>query len=240
MAAGEAAATRPTQAEITAAKAVLAAAGDDAQANDNVETDNADAWLDLAPGDGTVKSANRMPYDALRFECMRGTGRVWACDGYYVAYRPFNHELDKAANPAVQERHANFLASGHYKHVGTYDEVQIFELLDGSPFKTVKRDYIVGRDFWADIRQAAEIACRREWVDFHDFLEAMAKGIKHDRTPNDQHIPPARTNPGRVLCGHGECARGARTAARLDCAAELDSRWRRAEREIRWKTIGCQ
>lgn len=141
-----------------------------------------DAWLALTPGDGTIKHTTGMPYDALKFACMRGTDRVWACDGEYVAYRPYNHVLDKAVNPATRERHQNFIDSGHYEHVGTFDEVQIFKLLDGSPFKTVAKNYIVGRDYWADIRQAAQIACRREWVDFHDFLEAMAKGIKHNRT----------------------------------------------------------
>lgn len=143
----------------------------------------ADDWLEInGDGSGTVKSAKSMPYDSLKFACMRGTDRVWACDGHYVAYRPFNRAFDKEVNPRTRERHEDFLAAGHYKHLGTFDEVQIFELLDGSPFKTVKRDYIVGRDYWADIRQAAQIACRREWTDFHDFLEAMARGIKHGRT----------------------------------------------------------
>ena len=141
-----------------------------------------DGWLELAAGDGTIKNTTGLPYDSLKFACMRGTDRVWACDGHYVAYRPYNRAFDKEVNPRTRERHEDFLASGHYKHVGTFDEVQIFELLDGSPFKTVKKDYIVGRDYWSDIRQAAQIACRREWVDFHDFLEAMAKGIKHGRT----------------------------------------------------------
>lgn len=157
---------------------------------DEVAPVDADAWLDLAPGDGTIKNTTGMPYDALRFQCMRNavsdagvpTCRVWACDGEYVAFRPYNREFDKKANPAVQQRHSDFLAAGHYEHLGTFDEVQIFKLLDGSPFKTVHKNYVVGRDYWADIRQAAQIACRREWVDFHDFLEAMAKGIKHGRT----------------------------------------------------------
>lgn len=143
-----------------------------------------DGWLELAAGDGTIKNTTALPYDALKFACMRGTDRVWACDGHYVAYRPRNREFDKEVNPRTHERHQDFLAAGHYEHVGTFDEVQIFKLLDGSPFKTVRKDYIVGRDYWADIRQAAVIACKREWVDFHDFLEAMAKGIKHNRTAN--------------------------------------------------------
>lgn len=142
-----------------------------------------DGWLDLSVGDGTIKNTTALPYDSLKFACMRGTDRVWACDGEYVAYRPFNRTFDKEVNPRTKERHEDFLASGHYEHVGTFDEVQIFKLLEGSPFKTVAKNYVVGRDYWADIREAAKIACRREWVDFHDFLEAMAKGIKHNRTP---------------------------------------------------------
>lgn len=141
-----------------------------------------DTWLELTEGNGQVQSAVILPYDSVKFACMRGTDRVWACDGHYVAYRPQNRAFDKEVNPRTRERHEDFLAAGHYKHIGTYDEVQIFELLDGSPFKTVRKNYVVGRDYWADIREAAAIACRREWVDFHDFLEAMAKGIKAGRS----------------------------------------------------------
>ena len=69
-----------------------------------------------------------MPYDTLRFACMRGSGHISACDGRYVAYRPFNHVLDKQANPAFQERIERFTRAGHFKHVGTFDEVMVFQL----------------------------------------------------------------------------------------------------------------
>src|SRR6186713_2238165 len=41
---------------------------------------------DISPVIETQKFAAR--YDALRFQVMKGTHRVWACDGEYVACRP--------------------------------------------------------------------------------------------------------------------------------------------------------
>lgn len=125
----------------------------------------------------------RVPYDELRFSCMRGTGRVWACDGEYVAYRPYNHSLDKEVNTRTAERHANFLASEHYQHVGTFDEVQVFKLLDGSPFKRNTKTFIPGQNLHEDVRQAAIAACDRDWVLYHDILDAVASGLKTYLTP---------------------------------------------------------
>lgn len=149
-------------------------------------------WLETAPVQesepetdwlGLEIPKTRIPYDELRFSCMRGSGRVWACDGEYVAYRPYNHTLDQAANPATVTRHSNFLAAGHYEHVGTFDEVQIFKLLDGSPFKRNTKTFIPGQNLHNDVRQAAIAACDRDWVLYHDILDAIASGLKTYLTP---------------------------------------------------------
>lgn len=133
-----------------------------------------DSWLDVKdPTAGTIKLA----FQHLIDSCMRGTDRVMACDGTYMAYRPFNREFDKATNPRTRERFADFEAAGHYKHLGTYDEVMIFELEEGSPFRH-KKHYVVGANYWGDIRQAAKAACDRNWSDYHDLIGAMATAIK--------------------------------------------------------------
>jgi hypothetical protein len=138
-----------------------------------------DGWLDIVdPHAGKVTHAFQGLIDA----CMRGTNRVMACDGHYLAYRPFNREFDKETNPRTRERFADFCAAGFYKHIGTYDEVQIYELEEGSPFRH-KANYEAGTNYWRDVRQAAKLACERKWPDYHDYLGAMAQALKAGRDP---------------------------------------------------------
>lgn len=136
-------------------------------------------WPEIEdPNAGQVTLAFQHLVDA----CMRGTNRVMACDGSYLAYRPYNREFDKEVNPRTRERFNDFIAAGHYRHIGTYDEVQIYELLEGSPFRH-KKNYVIGTDYWRDIRQAAKAACERNWSDYHDILGAMATALKSGRDP---------------------------------------------------------
>jgi hypothetical protein len=137
-------------------------------------------WLDIKDAnEGKVTLAFQNLVDA----CMRGTNRVMACDGHYMAYRPFNREFDKEVNPRTRERFADFCAAGHYRHVGTYDEVQIYELLEGSPFLHKNKGYVVGQDYWKDIRTAAKLAIDRNWPEYHDMLGVMATALKSGRDP---------------------------------------------------------
>lgn len=148
-----------------------------------VESADADegGWLDI--GDIEIPKSG-LPYDALRFSCMRGSGRVWACDGRYVAYRPFNYALDKEANPAFQERIEKFTRAGHFKHVGTFDEVLVFQLEPESPwYAKTDEKYTAGKNLWDDIRHAARLACKRDWGEYVDMLEAMAQGMLAGRDP---------------------------------------------------------
>ena len=141
------------------------------------------SWLDDdKPVAGIEVPKSGLPYDVLRFSCMRGSGRVWACDGRYVAYRPFNHVLDKEANPAFQERIERFKRAGHFTHVGTFDEVQVFKLDPESPwYAKTDEAYIAGKSLWKDIQHAAKLACARDWTDYHDLLQAMATGMMAGR-----------------------------------------------------------
>lgn len=139
------------------------------------------SWLEI---DSIETSKAALPYDALRFSCMRGSGRVWACDGRYVAYRPFNHALDKAANPALQERIERFTREGHFTHIGTFDEVQIFKLKPESPwYANEDKVYIAGKSLSGDINHAVKLACTRDWKEYVDLLEAMASGMLAGRDP---------------------------------------------------------
>lgn len=134
-----------------------------------------DEWLNLEdPNAGKTTAAFRHLINA----CMRGTDRVMACDGEYLAYRPFNRAFDKETNPRTKERMTMFLEKGHYTHLGTYDEVQIYRLEPGNPYRHTAKQYVVGRDRWADIRKAATAAIHRAWADYHDILGGMATAIK--------------------------------------------------------------
>lgn len=150
-----------------------------------------DNWLDVEPSTTTkdsdedwlrVEDANAgkitRAFDHLVNSCMRGTNRVMACDGQYLAYRPFNREFDKETNPRTKERFQMFCEKGLYNHIGTYDEVQIYELLPGNPYRHEAKQYLIGQDYWKDIRTAAKAACDRNWADYHDLLGAMATALR--------------------------------------------------------------
>jgi hypothetical protein len=140
-----------------------------------------DDWLSIE--DPNAGKTTR-EFESLLQSCMRGTNRVMACDGQFLAYRPFNHVFDKEVNPRTQQRFADFQAAGHFEHIGTFDEVQIYKLLDGSPFKQSKKNYVIGTNYWKDIRDAAKAACARDWSTYHDLLGAMAMAMKAGRDPN--------------------------------------------------------
>lgn len=142
-----------------------------------VEAD--DDWLKIEdPNAGKTTLA----FQHLVDQCMRGTDRVMATDGKWMAYRPYNREKDKETNPRTKERVARFLSEGKWKHIGTYDEVQIYELLDGSVYKH-KKNYVIGTNYRDDIDKVARAALERHWPDYHDLLDAMARALKSGRDP---------------------------------------------------------
>lgn len=136
-------------------------------------------WLNIEdPNAGKTSREFQHLIDA----CMRGTDRVMATDNKYMAFRPFNREFDKETNPRTKERVAQFLAEGKWKHLGTFDEVQVYELLEGNPYGH-KQNYTIGASYWQDIRTAAKAACERHWSDYHDILVGMATALKAGRDP---------------------------------------------------------
>lgn len=126
---------------------------------------------------GVSKASGKMTQDERRFKSMArgavmGKDRMWACDGEYVAVR-----LNKT-NPHTRERHQRFLDSGHYEHVETQDDVQVFRLLNGSPFK---RHYQFHTGELKDndvFLMTARVAVARDWVAYNDLLEEAARRIK--------------------------------------------------------------
>lgn len=151
---------------------------------------DADNWLEVSPAavddEGWLNIEDPAAYEIpaafkhLVNACMRGTDRVMACDGSYMVYRPFNKAFDKETNPRTKERFAMFCEKGFYRHVNTYDEVQVYELLPGNPYLQ-KRTYVVGQDRLKDARAAAKAACDRNWPDYHDILGGIASAIKTGR-----------------------------------------------------------
>lgn len=117
-------------------------------------------------------TSDAKPWDGVRFSCMNGSTRLWACDGEYVACRP------KGFHEGTRARHQRFLESGHYVHVGTFDDVQVFQLLPGSPFRRDNRTLVPGVNVYRDMRECAVAAVKRDWVLYHDILEAIASNIK--------------------------------------------------------------
>ena len=139
----------------------------------------AEDWLNIKDAhEGEIPR----PFQHLIDACMRGTNRVMATDNKYMAFRPFNREFDKETNPRTKERVAQFLADGKWKHLGTFDEVQVYELLEGNAYGH-KANYTIGQNYWKDIRTAAMAACERNWADYHDILAAMATALKAGRDP---------------------------------------------------------
>ena len=141
-----------------------------------------DGWLNIEdPNAGKTDHAFRDLINA----CMRGTDRVMAHNGKWLAYRPYNREFDKETNPRTRERMVMHESEGWVKYLGTYDEVQVWELLptgiSGKPnpyYHDGAKEYIVGTDYFGDIRQAAHLACERKWPEYHDFLEGMPIALK--------------------------------------------------------------
>lgn len=145
-------------------------------------------WLSVEPAasEGAIDLSSietqkqATPWDGLRFQCMKGSSRVWACDGEYVACRP------SGFHDGTRYRHERFLRSGHYKHVGTFDDVQVFKLLDGSPFQRRVVD-IREASFYECMRGAAIAAVKRDWVLYTDCLEEIATRIKSTPTGTESN-----------------------------------------------------
>lgn len=155
-----------------------------------------DDWLSLDPAptkrkrgrprkDATIAPGAKLTFETKRGKSMAknpfGKDRIWACDGEYVWFRPFhyvNGEKVLRANPASYERHQRFLAEGHYTHIETQDDVQVYKVNPESPF--ARKGLYLGELSDADVRrQVALAACRRDWVTYTDALEELFGRIKN-------------------------------------------------------------
>ncbi|MGH8235394.1 MAG: hypothetical protein ACREXP_00040 [Steroidobacteraceae bacterium] len=115
----------------------------------------------------------------IRFQVMDGSSRVWACNGRYVACRPAGFK-----NSTIRERHERFLRTKQYRHVGTFDDVQLFELTSASPWYRTPGDVRAGT--WYEVlRAAAMAATAKDWGAYVDLLEEIATRLKSTPTGTD-------------------------------------------------------
>lgn len=139
-------------------------------------------WLDITPDPVPTASAVRieggkkLPLEARRAKAMQkqmvGKSRVWATDGEFVWFRR------KKSNPETLARHNRFIATGNYKHIYTSDDVEVYQLMPGSPFKRAESVNLLEFNAYDLRRHAARAACRHDWATFLDALEEIASRCK--------------------------------------------------------------
>jgi hypothetical protein len=154
--------------------------------------DQQDDWLALeAPKrkvrkkrEVKVEPGSKLPFEPKRALSMRkrmdGSGRMWACDGEYVFFRPtrvINGVKTTVANPTTLLRHQRFLNEGQYTHVETQDDLEIYRVNESSPF--ARKGMFLGELKEHDVRrQVVLAACKRDWTLYTDCLEELAGRIK--------------------------------------------------------------
>jgi hypothetical protein len=159
-------------------------------------------WLSIAAPTKLTREKTRAPSMTKK---LGGKSRVWASDGEYVYFRR------KLSNPATLERHEKFLATGNYKHVMTQDDVEVYQLQEGSPFKRPQLD--LTSIAFADVRrQTILAACRGDWSRYVDGLEELAGRLKgaydpgfaklqfNDTLDHIEHMIRLRGGPSRAMC----------------------------------------
>jgi hypothetical protein len=134
-------------------------------------------WLDDKPSvriEGGAKLTGEHKRAPSMAKKLLGKSRVWACDGEYVYFRR------KKSNPATLQRHNNFTASGHFKHVMTQDDVEIYHLQEKSPFKREPENLTV-LTIPMIRRAAVKAAVSRDWGLFVDCISELATKFKSQR-----------------------------------------------------------
>jgi hypothetical protein len=137
-----------------------------------------DSWLDLDTpvakaveerADSRISSVGKLTKERSRGTAMHksplGKKRVWSSDGEYVYFRR------KMSNPATLERHNRFIATGNYTHVQTQDDVEIYKLEEGSPFKRCEQNLAEISE--PTLRRAARLALLHE--DFGLFIDIVTE-----------------------------------------------------------------
>lgn len=132
-------------------------------------------WLSTEGAATVVTSSVKLEGERARARTMAGTlagkQRVWATDGQYVYFRR------RKAHEGTLTRHARFMESGHYKHIATEDDVEIYELQDGSPFKRQGLD-LLSIDVATLRRAAVMAACGRDYGLYVDIISELASRVK--------------------------------------------------------------
>lgn len=127
-----------------------------------------DSWLDL-PDTAVIGAGNKIKGEKRRGNAMKktplGKKRIWFSDGEFVWFRR------KMSNPATLERHNKFIASGHYRHVDTQDDVEVYALQEGSPFKRHQANLAEISE--ATLRRVARMALARG--DYGLFIDVVVE-----------------------------------------------------------------
>lgn len=158
-----------TAALLAKGKRVLLANGDGARSNKAI--DQPHHGHESEPRIESIKLLDDTKRLPSMIKSLIGRSRCWATDGEYVAFRR------KLANPATLQRHENFLKLGNYKHITTQDDVELYKLMEGSPFKRTPVNLMQMNDSNM-ARQAILAACARDWGLFIDILTELSGRIK--------------------------------------------------------------
>lgn len=138
-------------------------------------------------------TGTKLPNERARAKSMQkrdtGRSRCWASDGQFVWFRR------KIATPAFVTRLNGQIAKGELKHLTTQDDVEIYEIQQGSPLKRAYGDFGVV-PIQTLTRIARVSACTSDWVTFVDVLEEGAHRFKNavysDGKPADANFARER------------------------------------------------
>jgi hypothetical protein len=82
------------------------------------------------------------------------------------------------ANPTTYERHKRFIAEGHYTHIETQDDVEVYKVNANSPF--ARKGMYLGEMSDRQVRMAVcKAACKRDWIEYTDCLEELFGRLKN-------------------------------------------------------------
>jgi hypothetical protein len=109
---------------------------------------------------------------------LKGTKRGFAIDGTHAFLRR------RTANSLIAERTDNKARKGEYRHVGTFDDVEVYEISEDSPLRRKKQD--LGELSIESIEKAIILAaCKREWRLYYDAVSELAYRYKNSNLPGE-------------------------------------------------------
>ena len=107
---------------------------------------------------------------------LKGSKRAFAIDGTHAFMRRAK------ANPSIIERTEAKARSGEYRHVGTFDDVEVYEIADDSPLRRKKKNLaeLTIPRIEAEIVRAGT---KRDWKLYYDATAELAYRYKNGDLP---------------------------------------------------------